>query len=83
MCNEIIHSLTNKNIKMKTMKFYLFITVFSMLLALNSCSLGDDDNNIVERNDDDGDGVVNVIDKCAHTPEGVEVDAVGCPVKED
>ncbi|WP_233901020.1 hypothetical protein [Tenacibaculum piscium] len=68
---------------MKTMKFYLFITVFSMLLALNSCSLGDDDNNIVERNDDDGDGVVNVIDKCAHTPEGVEVDAVGCPVKED
>ncbi|WBX72995.1 hypothetical protein PG913_08830 [Tenacibaculum pacificus] len=65
------------------MKFYLFITVFSMLLALNSCSLGDDDNNIVERNDDDGDGVVNVIDKCAHTPEGVEVDAVGCPVKED
>ncbi|MBE7630362.1 hypothetical protein [Tenacibaculum piscium] len=68
---------------MRTMKFYLFITVFSMLLALNSCSLGDDDNNIVERNDDDGDGVVNVIDKCAHTPEGVEVDAVGCPVKED
>ncbi|WP_299253514.1 hypothetical protein [uncultured Lacinutrix sp.] len=68
---------------MKTKKFYLSIMVFTMFLALSSCSLGDDDNNIVERNDDDGDGVVNVIDECVHTPEGVEVDAVGCPVEID
>jgi hypothetical protein len=68
---------------MKTKKFYLSIMVFTVFLALSSCNLGDDDNNIVERNDDDGDGVINVIDECAHTPEGVEVDAVGCPIEED
>ncbi|GGX36330.1 hypothetical protein [Aquimarina muelleri] len=68
---------------MKTKKFYLSVIVFTVFFAFSSCSLGDDDNNIVERNDDDGDGVINVIDKCAQTPEGVEVDAVGCPIEEN
>lgn len=33
--------------------------------------------------DDDGDRVVNESDLCADTPEGVEVDEHGCPVKPD
>lgn len=63
---------------MKTKIFYFPITIIAMLFTLCSCSL-DDDDNIVTRNDDDG--VINVIDECAHTPEGVEVDAVGCPIE--
>ena len=33
--------------------------------------------------DDDGDGVNNDDDKCPNTPEGVKVDATGCPVDSD
>ena len=33
--------------------------------------------------DDDGDGVPNHLDKCPDTPQGVEVDSVGCPIDTD
>jgi outer membrane protein OmpA-like peptidoglycan-associated protein len=30
--------------------------------------------------DDDGDGVLNSVDKCPNTPKGTPVDATGCPI---
>ena len=33
--------------------------------------------------DEDGDGVQNLIDECLGTPQGVEVDSVGCPFDTD
>ncbi|UTW60697.1 SPOR domain-containing protein [bacterium SCSIO 12741] len=33
--------------------------------------------------DEDGDGVQNLIDQCLGTPQGVEVDSVGCPYDTD
>ncbi len=30
--------------------------------------------------DDDGDGVLNSVDKCPNTPKGTKVDATGCPI---
>ncbi len=33
--------------------------------------------------DDDGDGVANHLDTCPDTPQGVEVDTVGCPLDSD
>lgn len=33
--------------------------------------------------DEDGDGVSDEIDQCAHTPAGAVVDSVGCPVDKD
>ena len=33
--------------------------------------------------DSDGDGVVDSKDKCPDTPQGVKVDAVGCPIDTD
>jgi hypothetical protein len=33
--------------------------------------------------DEDNDGVKDIIDKCMGTPPGVEVDSVGCPVDKD
>ena len=33
--------------------------------------------------DEDGDGIVDFIDKCPWTPEGVEVDEKGCPLDKD
>lgn len=37
----------------------------------------------LEKEDGDGDGVRDMADKCAGTPEGVEVDKKGCPVDKD
>ena len=36
-----------------------------------------------DTDDEDGDGIVDFIDKCPWTPEGVEVDEKGCPLDED
>ncbi|EZH75265.1 hypothetical protein ATO12_00375 [Aquimarina atlantica] len=66
---------------MKTKRVYLSIMVFTVFFILSSCISTDDD--FIERNDDDGDGVINVIDECSRTPKGVVVDAVGCPAEED
>ena len=33
--------------------------------------------------DEDGDGIVDFLDKCSWTPEGVEVDEKGCPLDND
>lgn len=37
----------------------------------------------VESEDQDNDGVLDMVDKCADTPEGVEVDKNGCPLDND
>lgn len=37
----------------------------------------------LEQGDDDGDGVVNIEDLCANTPEGAGVDESGCPLDSD
>lgn len=39
--------------------------------------------NEVEQEDRDGDGVVDLKDRCAATPTGVKVDKEGCPLDED
>ncbi|MGB0881728.1 MAG: SPOR domain-containing protein, partial [Vicingaceae bacterium] len=36
-----------------------------------------------DKDDEDGDGVVDFIDECPWTPKGVEVDAKGCPLDKD
>ncbi len=33
--------------------------------------------------DEDGDGIFDINDRCFHTPRGVEVDSVGCPLDSD
>lgn len=38
---------------------------------------------VLEQEDRDGDGVLDIEDKCAATPTGVEVDKNGCPVDND
>lgn len=37
----------------------------------------------VEAEDEDNDGVTDMVDKCAKTPSGVKVDAEGCPLDSD
>ncbi|MCB9187194.1 MAG: hypothetical protein H6601_10705 [Flavobacteriales bacterium] len=37
----------------------------------------------VEQEDQDGDGVVDLKDRCAATPSGIEVDKEGCPLDKD
>ena len=37
----------------------------------------------LDNDDDDGDGVKNLYDKCAETPSGVKVDKHGCPIDSD
>lgn len=39
--------------------------------------------NAVEKEDRDGDGVVDLKDRCAATPAGIEVDKEGCPLDKD
>ncbi|NND93359.1 MAG: SPOR domain-containing protein [Flavobacteriales bacterium] len=39
--------------------------------------------NLSDRSDEDKDGVLDIIDRCPHTPEDVRVDANGCPIDED
>ena len=63
---------------MKTKNFYFTLAI--LILILSSCHRPDD--NFIERNDDDGDGVINVIDECERTPLGVPVDSVGCPLED-
>lgn len=39
--------------------------------------------NLSDRGDEDKDGVLDLVDKCPHTPEDVQVDANGCPLDGD
>ncbi len=39
--------------------------------------------NLGNPKDDDGDGVPNIIDKCANTPKDAKVDPAGCPIDTD
>jgi outer membrane protein OmpA-like peptidoglycan-associated protein len=39
--------------------------------------------NLGKQKDTDGDGIADKKDKCANTPQGVSVDAVGCPLDRD
>lgn len=39
--------------------------------------------NINDRSDEDGDGVLDIIDLCPHTPEEVQVNGNGCPLDSD
>lgn len=39
--------------------------------------------NLSDRSDEDGDKVLDIVDQCPHTPEGVEVDVNGCPIDSD
>lgn len=43
----------------------------------------DDEELMASLEDSDGDGVPDIIDKCAGTPPGVEVDKNGCPIDSD
>lgn len=36
-----------------------------------------------DRSDEDGDKVLDIVDRCPHTPEGVQVDINGCPIDSD
>jgi hypothetical protein len=46
-------------------------------------NLNDDYSPGLDLDDEDADGVVDLGDKCPTTPEGVKVDAFGCPVDND
>lgn len=41
------------------------------------------DYSAYDTEDEDGDGVIDFIDECSWTPEGVEVDEKGCPLDDD
>ncbi len=43
----------------------------------------DGEEDLLAAEDSDGDGVVDIQDKCAGTPAGVQVDANGCPIDAD
>lgn len=43
----------------------------------------DVDFKAMKESDEDGDGILDIDDMCHHTPNGVEVDATGCPMDKD
>ncbi len=43
----------------------------------------DVDFDALKSNDEDGDGIIDTEDQCQGTPEGIEIDAKGCPMDED
>ncbi len=55
------------------------------MLRLNKLLAVIDENGLddIAFDDEDGDGVPDVIDKCLHTPKGILVDSVGCPFDSD
>jgi ABC-type branched-subunit amino acid transport system substrate-binding protein len=65
--------------------------MFGAILISSGCLGGDDDSDDTSKpdgpdttyDDTDGDGIYDVIDQCAGTPEGVEVDWSGCPLASD
>jgi hypothetical protein len=42
-----------------------------------------EDYDFIMEEDEDGDGVLDIIDQCPGTPEGIPVDSVGCPFDSD
>ena len=81
----------NRNLVTKNLFTKLFF--FTALLFSLSASYAQTDTTIAAatvstskftvREDNDGDGVKNRKDKCAETPKGVAVDAMGCPLDND
>ncbi len=51
--------------------------------SYDECVQALDGSTLICQNDSDGDGVTDDIDKCPDTPEGVQVDAEGCPLDTD
>ena len=66
---------------------FLFST-FSLAYNLSSRADLTQDDEVkdliaMEKEDRDGDGIADILDDCPNTPEGVEVDSVGCPLDGD
>jgi hypothetical protein len=67
----------------------LLFSTFSLSYNLSgreSRSEGDEDMKdliAMEKEDSDGDGIKDLLDNCPNTPEGVQVDSLGCPLDGD
>jgi len=63
-----------------SLSFDLFSTPKLSNLELH---LSDVDFSMIDREDEDGDGVVDLWDECPETPPNVKVDSKGCPLDKD